>query len=269
MKVKYFFRQTCVYFLFACLFSLMLIFSGCVTTEYNPATQRQDIFFISAEREINMGRNLARQVAQQFEISANPEDIARIKEVAQRLVPVSDRQELNYYFYVVSPKEQKEEVINAFCLPGGYIYIFKDLLDLLDQDQLAFVLAHEMGHIVARHHIKRLQAAMGYNLLLIGSTAASADADFTRGLSFALSQIFAAHSRLDEFEADSLAVKYTQKAGFNPKAGIEVLELLYQKSRKRIRPLSYFRTHPFPAERITQIKRNLRLPLSPHDYIYF
>ncbi|MCF7887496.1 MAG: M48 family metalloprotease, partial [Candidatus Omnitrophica bacterium] len=128
-------------------------------------------------------------------------------------------------------------------------------------------LAHEMAHIVSRHHIKRLQAAMGYNLILIASTAAPSDDNFSGGLSFALAQIMAAHSREDEFNADSLAVKYCKKANYNPKAGLKVLEKLYQKSKERTRPLSYFRTHPYPAQRIANIKRQLHLPLDVEDYI--
>lgn len=258
------------YFLSSIFFFLSSFFiSGCVTTEYGIGSRSQDIYFISASREIAMGRNLHRQVSRQFELSNNPHDIRRIQRIAEKLVEVSDRRELNYYFYVIDNEDKKEEIINAFSLPGGYIYIFKDLFDILDDDELAFVLAHEMAHIVCRHHIKRLQAAMGYNLLLIGSAAAPSDADFTRGLSFALDQIFMAHSRLDEFEADELAAKYAQAAGFDAKAGVRVLETLYAKSREKIRPLSYFRTHPYPAQRISRIRRHLRLPLSPEDYIHY
>ncbi len=249
--------------------SFILFFSGCVTTEYNIGSRTQDIYFISTQREVNMGRNLHRQVTRQFEVSSSPHDVGRVQEIAKRLVEVSGRRELNYYFYLIDKEDEDQEMINAFSLPGGYIYIFKDLFDLLDQDELAFVLAHEMAHVVTRHHIKRLQAAMGYNLLLIGSAAAPSDRDFTRGLSFALEQIFAAHSRRDEFEADRLAAQYAKEAGFDPIAGVRVLELLYQKSKEKRRPLSYFRTHPYPAQRISQIKRSLHLPLDPEDYIHY
>ncbi len=268
MKLLSFRRNPFLFFIF-CLLSSIFFFSGCVTTEYNIGSRSRDIYFISVEREMSMGRNLHRQVARQFEISNDPQDNKKLQRIAEKLTKVSDRRELNYYFYLIDKEDKKEELINAFSLPGGYIYIFQDLFDILDEDELAFVLAHEMAHIVARHHIKRLQAAMGYNLLLIGSAAAPSDEDFTRGLSYALGQIMAAHSRGDEFEADALAAKYSKKAGFDPKAGVRVLEILYAKSRKKIRPLSYFRTHPFPAQRISRIKRELMLPLDPEDYIHY
>ncbi|MCF7887966.1 MAG: M48 family metalloprotease [Candidatus Omnitrophica bacterium] len=254
--------------IFYLLTSIFLI-SGCMTTEYNLGTHTQDIYFFSTEKEVAMGKNVARQVAKEFQVSSNPYDIKRIEKIAKKITEVSDRGELNYYFYVIDKEDKKEEMINAFSLPGGYIYIFKDLLDILDEDQLAFVLAHEMAHIVSRHHIKRLQAAMGYNFILIASTAAPSDDNFSGGLSFALAQIISAHSREDEFNADSLAVKYTKLSGYDPKAGLELLEKLYQKSKEQIRPLSYFRTHPYPAQRIANIKRQLHISLDAEDYINF
>ncbi len=251
------------------LFVLFFLFSGCVTTEYNVGTHSQDIYFFSTQKEVAMGKNISRQVAEQFKVSTNPYDIKRIQQIADKITEVSGRKELNYYFYVIDEKDKQEEVINAFSLPGGYIYIFKDLFDILDDNELAFVLAHEMAHIVSRHHIKRLQAAMGYNLILVASTAAPSEDSFTGGLSFALSQIMAAHSREDEFNADDLAVDYCSKSGYDSKAGLRVLEKLYQENKKKIRPLSYFKTHPFPAQRIANIKKQLHLPLAVEDYINY
>jgi len=115
--------------------------------------------------------------------------------------------------------------------------------------------------------MKRLQAAMGYNLLTVVSSASGSSSEFQRGLSFALIQVLMGYSREDEFNADELAVKYCKFAGFDPVAGIEVIEKLYQESKKTVRPLSYFRTHPYPAQRIRHIKEALQFPLSVNDYI--
>jgi len=237
--------------------------SGCVSTEYNTGTHRQDIMFYSSSKEITLGQNISRQIAKQFKISSNPSDIERVNRIGQKIAAVCDRRELHYYFYIIN-----EDTKNAFSIPGGYVYIYKGLLDMFNtDDELAFVLAHEIGHIVCRHSIKKLQASLGYNLLILASTQAKAGPDFTRGLSFALAQIFTAYSRQDEFAADSLAVKYTKEAGFNPKAGIKVMEKLYKEEKKSERPLSYFRTHPYAAQRIRNIKEHLRIPLSADDYI--
>jgi predicted Zn-dependent protease len=250
-----------------CYLSFSLFLAGCVTTEYNVGTHKQDIIFYSTEKEVAIGQNIARQISSQFKISNNPYDIERVNKIGQRIVEVCDRQEINYYFYVIEEDEKGEKEKNAFSLPGGYVYIFKDLLDMLDDNELAFVLAHEISHIVSRHVIKKLQAAMGYNLLILASIGTTRDAQFTQGLSFALAQIMVAYSREDEFNADELAVKYLKMLDYDPKAGIEVTEKLYKENKKELHPISYFRTHPYTAQRIRHIKEELHLPLSPEDYL--
>jgi predicted Zn-dependent protease len=163
----------------------------------------------------------------------------------------------------------EEDEMNAFSLPGGYVYIYKGLLDILDNDsELAFVLAHEVSHIVARHSIKKLQAALGYNLLVLATLPAEKSPQFYQGLSLALAQIMSGYSRRDELTADELAMKYIQLAGWSPEESIDVLEKLYAYNKKRpSRPLSYFRTHPFIAQRIKHIKEVLGIPLTISDYI--
>jgi len=242
---------------------------GCISTEYNVGTHKQDIYFYSTEKEITMGQNIAKQIAKEFKISNNPYDIERVERISSKIVDVLDRQELSYYFYVIEEDDKGEGQMNAFALPGGYIYIFKDLLDLLDDNELAFVFAHEAGHIVSRHSIKRLQAAMGYNLVMIAAAGVAKDPGFSRGLSFALAQIMAGYSREDELNADELAVKYCQAAGFDPLAGIRALEKIYKENKKKIRPLSYFKTHPYIPQRIRNIKESLHLPLHVDDYINY
>lgn len=244
-----------------------LLFTGCITTEYNVGSHTQDTFFYSSEREAAMGRNIHRKIAKEFTLSKNPYDLQRLDAIAKKIAAVADRKEFGYNFYIIEKDSEEKEEVNAFSLPGGYVYIFKKLFDLLNDDELAFVVAHEVGHIVSRHHIKRLQAAMGYNLVLIASAAVASDPGFSQGVSLALAQLLAAYSREDEFNADELAAKYSQAAGFDSSAGISLLEKLYAQEKKKITPLSYFRTHPYHAQRIRHIKETLRLPLSVDDYI--
>lgn len=251
------------------LFAICYLFqTGCVHTEYNVGTHRQDIMFYSTEKEVVMGQTIAKEISKEMILSSDPNDIERVNRIGKRIAEVCDRKEINYYFYVIKGDKKGEfDDKNAFSVPGGYIYIYKALLDDLNDDELAFVLAHEIGHVVSRHSIKKLQAAMGYNLIILASGAASRDGRFTQGLSFALEQIMAAYSREDEFNADELAVKYAKALNYDPKAGIEVMEKLYKESKKKIYPISYFRTHPYTAQRIAHIREVLHLPLSVADYI--
>ncbi|OQX88124.1 MAG: hypothetical protein B6D55_01040 [Candidatus Omnitrophica bacterium 4484_70.2] len=260
---KYFFTGIILFFSIG-MGSLFL--SGCVTTEYDVATHRKDIFIYSTEKEIILGENLARHINKQVKLYNDPSSRKRINQIGEKIAEVCDRKELNYYFYIINKDEK-----NAFSLPGGYVYIYKGLWDILDSDdELAFVLAHEIGHIVARHHIKKLQAALGYNFLMLATTQVDTSPRFLEGLSFALRQIMSAYSREDEFLADELATKYIKLAGFEEKAGIKVLNKLYSLQKKEpLKPFSYFKTHPFTAQRIRHIKEVLKITLDISDYINF
>jgi beta-barrel assembly-enhancing protease len=243
----------------------ILFVSGCAT-EYNPGTHRQDLMFYSTESEVSMGQAVARAIAKDKEmsISNDSNDIKRVNKIGDKIAGVCDRGELTYYFYVLL--DEKE--VNAFSLPGGYVYIFKKLLDDLNDDELAFVLAHEVAHIVSRHAVKALQAAIAANILTVaGAVAPGGNVEFAQGLAFALAQIMVGYSREDEFNADEQAVKYTKACGYDPKAGINVMEKLYKEGKKTINPLSLFRTHPYAAQRIRHIKETLHLPLAAADYL--
>jgi predicted Zn-dependent protease len=245
-----------------------IFLNGCVSSEYNVGTHRQDTMFFSTEKEVGLGQNIARQIAKEFKLSNNPKDIERVNRIGKMVAAVCDRKEINYYFYVIlEDSEHKTDEKNAFSIPGGYVYIYKSLFDILDDNELSFVLAHEVSHVVSRHGVKRLQAAMGYNLLMVASVGARADPEFVNGLSFALAQIIAGYSREDELNADELAAKYMKIIHYEPKAGIDVLEKLYKENKKEIHPMSYFRSHPYTAERIRHIKEMLHLPLDVNDYI--
>ena len=263
VQIKYRFFLSTLYFL------LSTLLAGCtVNREYNVGTHTEDIMFYSTEKEIAVGQAYSKLVAKQMKISNNPADIQRVNNIGQKIAGICDRQELNYYFYVIGANEKGEtEDKNAFAIPGGYVYVYKALLDDLNDDELAFVLAHELGHIVSRHSIKQAQASTLYSAIIAASAVASQDSQFTSGVSFALEQIMAGYSREDEFNADELAVKYAKELGYDPKAGIEVMEKLYKENKKKLYPISYFRTHPYTAQRIAHIKETLHLPLSVDDYI--
>lgn len=238
------------------------LLAGCITTEYNAATHRQDIFFYSTEKEVKIGKNISDRVKQEYELSSNPKLNKKIYEIGKKIAEVCDRQAITYHFDIIEEDEK-----NAFSLPGGYIYIYKGLLDLLEtDDEIAFVLAHEIGHVVGRHSIKRLQANWGANLLLIGSTQVETSNDSVGTVSLMLAQIISGYAKEDEFLADKLATEYLKKANFDPAAGIEVLKKL-EKAREEESPhrISYFRSHPFAAQRIRRIKQTLGKPLEFED----
>ena len=253
--------------LFTYILMVSLFLSGCFTQEYNAATGEEDIFFVSTDKEIGMGRRIAESIEKNPDIDLDPDPLMtkRVDEIGERIAEVADRKEVNYTFRVID-----DEDVNAFALPGGYIFVFKGLVDKVESDdELASVLAHEVAHIVARHSIKRLQGGLGYNILQIlmvvsGSTS-TRDA---RKIDSALGQLIMSYSREDEALADRFAIKYLREAGFDPNAMIGFLEKLKEVHRKApIRPYTSYRSHPHISDRIRMVKQELGEEVDFSDYM--
>lgn len=247
--------------------ALIIALSGCVTQEYNAATGKEDIMLVSTDKEINMGRSIAESIERNPEITLDPDPLMteRVREVGKRIAAVSERQEVNYTFRVIDKDE-----VNAFSLPGGYIFIFKGLVDKVDtDDELASVIAHEVAHVVARHSVKRLQGELGYSILqiLMVATGSAKGQDIGR-IDNAFGQLIMSYSREDEALADRLAVKYLKKAGFDPMAMLSFLKKLQEVSKKEpIRPYRDYRSHPYIADRIRMVKQELTGEVDFNDYM--
>ncbi len=237
---------------------------GCVHHEYNLATQQQEAYLISTEREVAVGESVARHIEEQFTMSTDLDLNARVSAIAKRIVEVCDRKELVYTVRIID----HEDEVNAFALPGGFIYIFKELIDKTDSDdEIAGVIAHEIGHITARHAIKRMQAQHGYNLLMALSVA-TGQGQMAGGVHLAFASVVSAYSRQDEMEADTLAVRYLQRAGYDPMAIATFLEKLLEISASRpSRSFSYWRTHPYTSQRIAMVTKKASGEMSFRDYI--
>lgn len=256
-------RDRLIVFLFFIFhFSFLLLFSGCAS-EYNLATGREETLFYSSDKEINLGRSIAKQVEAKYKLAEDVSMQERADVIGQKIAVVCDRKDLVYYFKVIDEKE-----VNAVSLPGGFIYINKGLMDIASDDELACVIAHEVGHIAARHSIKKLQASMGYMLARILTATATSSAEAVYGADLAFSEIMMGYSRDDELLADKVGIRYAQKAGFDPYAMISFLGKLKEAKRKEpAAPLSYGRTHPYMADRVAIVKQELGENISFTDYI--
>ena len=247
---------------------LAVFFCGC-TSEYNLATRQQESLLYSTDKEVRIWERVAEQVEEQFEVIEDIDLNERLDLVLERIVQVCDRKGLLYFAKIIDEKEESgEEIINAVSLPGGYIYVFKDLMDKIENDdQLAGVIAHEVGHITARHGVKRLQAFYGAMLVQILSMETK-NSDVAAGVSLAISSLFTEYSQQDEFQADQLAVKYMKKAGYDPAQMIVFLEMLKEKQEKDpIRVYSYWRTHPHISRRIAVTNKEITGKLEFKDYL--
>lgn len=248
------------------LTGLLFLFSGCGSVRYSAITKEEEIIFIGDEKEIKIGRSVDKRVRKTFDISDDNILRQRVEKIGAKIALVCDRTQIPYHFEVVTQKEEKskkskKEKPNAFAVPGGFVYINKALIELIgdNDDELACILAHEVGHITARHSIKRLQALYGYNILKIFSVTAARGSGWDARMDVAIFKLFMSYSREDELLADKLAVKYTKAAGYDPEAMISVLKKLHEFNKSEpIRRYSHFRTHPYIPERIRGIKEKVR-----------
>ncbi len=235
------------------LFCLFL--PGCTTLGmYNPATEKREFLLISTSDEVSMGQEIHNSLLKEYELSKDEDKNQLLNKIGSRVAQVSDRQDYEYQFFVIQDKE-----LNAFTTPGGNIYFNSGLLDKLEtEDQIAGVLAHEIGHCAARHTAKKFQAALGYNLVsnIVFSVLGLEDTTSkiaSMGTGVMANMIFSAYSRKDEYEADKLSVKYMYLAGYNSEGMVEAFEIL-KKESKESKGFIYFRTHPYIDDRIAALK---------------
>jgi predicted Zn-dependent protease len=227
-----------------------------VRSHFSLATQQEEYTMTSTEKEVEAGRRLARRVEQELALTADEPLQQRVRAIGERLVAVCDRQELVYRFAVVEDDE-----LNAFSLPGGYVFVNEGLIKAAaSDDELAGVIAHEIAHVAARHAVKRYESSVGLQLLQL-ATLATRQGDAARGVSVAGRAAQLAYARQEELEADRLGVKYMQAAGFDAKAMLTFLEKLQGHDRTKLRYLprgvvrpQYALTHPFVPDRLREVK---------------
>jgi predicted Zn-dependent protease len=241
---------------------LMFQFAGCAT-EYNLATGREESLMYGTEKEVKIGEAVAAQFNEHFEINTEVDVNERVETILDRITAVADRKDIIYHIKVID-----EDEINAVSLPGGYIYVFKGLMDKVENDdQLASVIAHEVAHITARHGIKRLQAQYGY-LALQALAISSGDPSLIRGTQAAFLTAFTEFSQDDEHEADRLAVRYMKRAGYDANEVAEMLRLLKREQDKRpAGQFVYWRTHPHIPRRIAVVNQEVAGELKFQDYL--
>ncbi len=239
-------------------------FLGGCSTEYNIVTGEQESYYYSTEKEVNIGENIARQVEKEYKLVEDPLVAQRVETIGKKIAAVCDRKDIFYHFKVIEDKD-----VNAVSLPGGYVYVFKGLVEKVsNDDELAVVIAHEIGHIVARHSVKKMQAMNSYTLLRLlaipvpqaGEVVAASDAVFV--------ELLLGYGREDELLADQLGTRYAKLAGFDPHAMISFLEKLHEVDmRKPATAKNYFKTHPYVPDRIRVVKQELGEAMGFKDYI--
>lgn len=233
------------------IFSLVKYWSN---SENNPWTGRKQHITLEPQQEIALGIESAPQMAQEYG-GLHPDQQLQdlVDKVGQRLVQYSVAQETpyRYDFHLL----RDPNIINAFALPGGQVFITYGLLSKLEsEDQLAGVLGHEIGHVLGRHSAERIakqDLTSGIvNGVLVGSDGSQSAAQTAAMIGNIVNMKY---GRDDELESDELGVKIMFDAGYNPEEMIGVMEILKAASGGQRVP-EFQSTHPDPENRIEKIK---------------
>jgi len=229
----------------------------------NPVTGSKDFVLMSEQQEIQMGAQAHKDVMQEYGLVENPELQAYVTRVGKGLAAKSHRPNLDWHFTVVDSPE-----VNAFALPGGYIYITRGIMSYLNSEaELAGVLGHEIGHVTARHGVRQQSAATAAGLgailgsILVPGMDNQAGATLLQQLSQSL---VAGYGRDHELESDRLGAEYLAKTAYNPQAMVEVIgvlknqelydiELAKKEGREPRRYHGVFDTHPSNDTRLKQV----------------
>ncbi|MDX1503467.1 MAG: M48 family metalloprotease [Thermoanaerobaculia bacterium] len=228
----------------------------------NPATGRNQLAFFSEAAEIELGAEVDRELLSNSGVYDDAELEAYVAQLGHRLAAVSERPDLPWSFRVAD-----DEIVNAFALPGGRIYVTRGLLAHLDREaELAGVLGHEIGHVTARHSVNALSRELVISLgLVAGLTLLDAGETAEMVGSLGMGLLFLKFGRNQERQADQLGVRYAQRAGFDPHGVVDVLRVLQAVSHAEGDgwfPV-WLSTHPDPDRRWQRLGQETGLGPGP------
>ena len=223
--------------------------AACAT---NPVTGEREYNLMSEAQEVQLGQEMDPQVRSEMGVYPDPGWQEYVQGVGQRLAKGSERPDLPWHFAVVDVP-----AVNAFALPGGYIYITRGLLAHLDSEaEMAGVLGHEIGHVTARHAARAYtrQASVGIGAAVTSIFFPEA-APYAAAAQVGIGVLFLKYDRNQEVQSDSLGVRYAAREGWQPAGMAGVLETLGRigaASDRRGVP-NWLATHPQPADRVAKV----------------
>ena len=215
----------------------LLLLAGCGTKVVNPVSGRTERSVMDEQTEISEGRKAHQQVLAEFGALNNPKLQAYVNDIGQRLARQSHRSNLQWTFTVLDSPD-----INAFALPGGYVYITRGIMAYLDSEaELAGVVGHEIGHVTARHGAQRATSQQNAGLGVLAATVLGVvlESAGVGGAAQTASQIgqgvaagrLASYSRDQETQADQLGAEYLARNRYNPRNMVDVIQVLKNQER--------------------------------------
>jgi predicted Zn-dependent protease len=212
---------------------------------------------ISVHEDIEIGQKYAPEVEKQMGGRIADEGLqAYIDNIGQRVAHVSHKAEWEYHFVALEDKS-----VNAFALPGGYVFITRGMLKKLETEaQLSAILGHEIIHIVARHSSANISREIGIEIVLSAVTSDETPQAVLTAAGLTRQILGLRYSRKDEREADLAGLDYMVRAGYNAYGMIETMQML--QDEQGTRPVEFFSTHPAPENRIEYLTRDIHTKYS-------
>jgi len=236
--------------LFSIIVIFIFIFAACAV---NPVTGKKELMLFSEKSEIAMGQQTDQEIRQEYGIYEDQRLNAYVTTIGMKLVPHTHRPNLQYHFAVLDTP-----VENAFAAPGGYIYVTRGILALMNSEaELAAVVGHELGHVSARHSVKKLSEIMlVYAGLAIGSALSKDVAKFAGVAGLGAQLLFLKFSRDDEYQADELGVRYSRASGYDPRQMAQFFDALEKLSSEMGggHIPNFLSTHPLTSKRINRVR---------------
>ncbi len=228
---------------------LGFLLSGC---DIDPVSGNKRLMLLSPEDEAKLGKTFAPQIEKELGGRIPDENLqSYVNQIGQRMARVCHHPEFSYRYTAV-----RDPMINAFAVPGGHIFITRGLLEKLTSEaQLASILAHETGHIVAQH----TAAAISRETVMLATIVAAGVGGGARGAGsaeFITSCLSLQYTRDDETEADGAGLDYMVQAGYDPNGMVDTMRILQKIQTER--PIEFFSTHPNPETRIADIEERIQ-----------
>ena len=221
-----------------------------------------DINIFSDAQEVQLGKQFSRQIEQEMKIYSDPVVTAYITQLGQHLANHSQRKNIAYHFKVVNT-----DVVNAFAIPGGYLYVNIGLIRAAkNESELAGVIGHEIGHVVGKHSVKQMTRQLGLTAVAQLALGENQSKLKQMAANLAANGVLMKYSRNAETEADGYAVQEMYDAGIDPEGMATFFEqLLKLQKRDPSKLAQIFSTHPPTVGRIATVRSHIaKLPRKPN-----
>ena len=228
--------------------------SSCATSTTRTVEGDVARVLISSDQENQLGSQLKTdlETKQGVVYMTDPEVVGYVRGVAGKVIALGkrDRPDVNWQVFLIDDRK----TVNAFATPGGYLYVYRGLLETAQNEaELAGVMAHETGHVVARHAARSLVATYGLQTVVAMATGNNPGLVAQLAGSIASKGLLLAHSRQDETEADEYGARYAAGAGYDPHGLVTFFQRLMQQSGDMTGVMAYLSDHPSTQERVNYV----------------